>query len=284
MRRLHIVLLSLAIGLCAAGTNVWARSGGGHGGGGGRGGGGGFHGGGGGGFHGGSAGGGFRGGSGGGFRGGYRGGGFRGGYGGSGFRGGRGGWGGRGWGGWGYGWGFGLGWGPWAYWPYYDYGYNGWPGYAYYPDYSYYPDDSSNPCYPYGPYDCRISGYGPSAYASDPAPAGQNPPIYSRTGTRPVTRSAYLGDGQWHHFGAQPAPATRAAAPSTAPNSQVAKSLALTTPTWETANGTISALSPLRQHTLFRLHQCRIRRLARPSLLPLRAEARLVMPLFQRER
>ena len=45
MRRLHIVLLSLAIAFCAAGTNAWAQRGGGHGGGGG-----GFHGGGGGGF------------------------------------------------------------------------------------------------------------------------------------------------------------------------------------------------------------------------------------------
>ena len=38
MRRLHIVLLSLAIAFCAAGTNAWAqRGGGGHGGGGGGG-------------------------------------------------------------------------------------------------------------------------------------------------------------------------------------------------------------------------------------------------------
>ena len=111
MRRLHIVLLSLAIAFGAAGTSAWAQRGGG-----GHGGGGGFHGGGGGGFHGGTVeeafaaatvgrlpwwlrrlgvrlrrlgiwt-----------------------------------GWGyGHGWGGWGwgYGLGFGLGWGPWAYWPY----------------------------------------------------------------------------------------------------------------------------------------------------------------------
>ncbi len=215
MRRLHIVLLALAI---AAGTNAWAqRGGGGHGGGGGRGGGGG-------GFHGG----------GGGFRGGYGGGGFRGGY-----RGGHGGWGyGRGYGyrgGWGYGRGFGLGWWPWAYWPGPYYGYYepyGYPYYSYYPSYSY-PYYSSSPCYPYGPYDCRISGYGPTAYAPDPAPAGPNPAAYSQRNSppvassqmtaSPVTRTAYVGDGQWHHFGPQPAPAMRASSPQSAPHSQTSE-------------------------------------------------------------
>jgi hypothetical protein len=38
-----------------------------------------------------------------------------------------------------------------------------------------------------------------------------------------VTQTAYLGDGQWHHFGPQPAPATRAAAPRTAPDSQASE-------------------------------------------------------------
>jgi hypothetical protein len=211
MRRLHIVLLSLAIAFGVAGTNAWAqRGGGGHGGGGG----------------------GFHGGGGGGFRGGYGGGGFRGGYGG--YRGGYGGWGyGRGWGGWGYGFRFGLGWGPWAYWPYAYYGGWGYPYYSSYPYSSYYPDYSSNPCYPYGPYDCRISGYGPTAYAPDPAAAGPNaatysqrsisPSPYSQQSASPVTRTAYLGDGQWHHFGAQPAPAIRATSPQAVPHPQASE-------------------------------------------------------------
>ena len=126
--------------------------------------------------------------------------------------------------------GYGFGWWPWAYWPgaYYGY-YGGWgyPYYSYYPDYSYYPNYSSNPCYPYGPYDCRISGYGPVSYAPSPVSAGQDPAEYSQrysspepypqTSTSPVTRTAYLGDGQWHHFGPQPAPAIRAASAGTVP-------------------------------------------------------------------
>lgn len=189
MRRLHIVLLSLAIALSLAGTNAWAQRGGGHGGGGG-----GFHGGGGGGFHSGSIGG-FRGGYGGGFRGGY------GGYGGRGYGYGYRGW---GWGRWGFGFGFGLGWWPWAYWPYWGYGYYGGWGYPYY---------STNPCYPYGPYDCRISGYGPVASAPDPPPAGPNPATHSQSTYAPVTPNAYVGDGQWHRFGPRPAPATPAPSP-----------------------------------------------------------------------
>jgi hypothetical protein len=82
-----------------------------------------------------------------------------------------------------------------------------------YPYYSYYPDYSSNPCYPYGPYDCRISGYGPVSYAPDPAPAGPNPSTYSRRSISPATPSAYVADGQWHHFGPQPAPAMRVSSP-----------------------------------------------------------------------
>jgi len=204
MRRLHIVLLSLAIAMGVAGTNAWAQRGaGGHGGGG-------SHGGGGGGFRGGYGGGGFRFGSGGGgFRGGY--GGYRGGYGGRGY-----GYGYHGWGGWGYGFGFGYGWGPWAYWPYWDYGYYGGWGYPYY---LYYPNYSSNPCYPYGPYDCRISGYGPVASAPDPAPAGPSAVAHSQASVAPVTPNAYMGDGQWHHFGPQPAPAMGASSPQITPHS-----------------------------------------------------------------
>ncbi len=190
MRRLHIVLLSLVMGLTLAGTNAWAqRGGGGHGGGG-------FHGGGGGGFHGGSMGSGFRGGSvGGGFRGGvggYRGYGYGYGY--------------RGWGGWG--WGYGLGWYPWAYWPYWNYGYYGYP-YAYYGyPYSSYPYD--DPCGAYSSYTCRTIPNAPAQAA--PAP-------HSETYSTPGTLNAYVGDGQWHHFTppAQNAAAPQAPAPS--PNS-----------------------------------------------------------------
>jgi hypothetical protein len=32
-----------------------------------------------------------------------------------------------------------------------------------------------------------------------------------------------LGDGQWHHFGPQPAPAIRASSPQTAPHSQTSE-------------------------------------------------------------
>jgi hypothetical protein len=35
--------------------------------------------------------------------------------------------------------------------------------------------------------------------------------------------SAYVGDGQWHHFGPQPAPAMRAASPRTVPNAQTSE-------------------------------------------------------------
>jgi hypothetical protein len=39
-----------------------------------------------------------------------------------------------------------------------------------------------------------------------------------------VTHSAYVGDGQWHHFGPQPAPAIRAASPQIVPHSQESQS------------------------------------------------------------
>ncbi len=201
MRRLHIALLSLAIGLSMCGTTAFARGGGGHGGGG-HGGGGGFHGGGGGGFHGSAVGGGFRGAAvGGGFRGGY---GYGRGYG-YGFRGY-----GFGYGGWGWGWGLGLGWYPWAYWPYwYGYGYP-YADYGYpYPSYPYYGDD---PCGAYSSYTCRTIPNGPASGAPAPAVAPGAAPRSQMNGG-PGTLNAYVGDGQWHHFTPPAAPAQNAAAP-----------------------------------------------------------------------
>ena len=134
------------------------------------------------------------------------------------------------------GYGYGLGWGPWAYWPYWNYGYYGaWgypysayypsyghdPSYSYYPSYSNGPDYSSDPCYPNGPYDCRISG--PANYAPAPAPAPPRAPVGPKPAAReqaapaPMPQNAYLGDGQWHHFGTQPAPG-RASTPAPHPS------------------------------------------------------------------
>jgi hypothetical protein len=53
-----------------------------------------------------------------------------------------------------------------------------------------------------------------------------NPPsTYSQRSAAPVTSTAYLGDGQWHHFGPQPAPASRDASPQTAPQPQEGESV-----------------------------------------------------------
>jgi hypothetical protein len=49
---------------------------------------------------------------------------------------------------------------------------------------------------------------------------GPNPATHSQRSTSPATRTAYVGDSQWHHFGPQPAPAIRASSPQTAPHSQ----------------------------------------------------------------
>jgi hypothetical protein len=38
-----------------------------------------------------------------------------------------------------------------------------------------------------------------------------------------VTRNAYVGDGQWHHFGPQPAPQIRASSPQTVPHIQASE-------------------------------------------------------------
>jgi hypothetical protein len=46
---------------------------------------------------------------------------------------------------------------------------------------------------------------------------------YSQRSTSPVTRTAYVGDGQWHHFGPQPAPAVRASSPQTVPHPQASE-------------------------------------------------------------
>jgi hypothetical protein len=171
-------------------------------------------------------GGGFRGGSGGRLygRGGY-GGGFRGGYGGRSYgRGGYGGWGyGRGYGDWDDYWGFNFGLG---YWPSYygsdwGYGYYGYPYYPYYsyynPYYSYYPPYyTPNGCYPNGPYDCNVSGYGAAYDPPDPSPSEY---AYSRRSIQPATR-ALDADGQWHRFGSQQAPVVREASSRPAPRSQ----------------------------------------------------------------
>jgi hypothetical protein len=45
------------------------------------------------------------------------------------------------------------------------------------------------------------------------------PATPSQMTTSQVTRTAYLGDGQWHHFGPQPAPTVRASSPQTVPHS-----------------------------------------------------------------
>jgi hypothetical protein len=51
------------------------------------------------------------------------------------------------------------------------------------------------------------------------------PSTYSQTSAAPVTRTAYLGDGQWHHFGPQPAPGSRDASPQTTPHPQESESV-----------------------------------------------------------
>jgi hypothetical protein len=88
--------------------------------------------------------------------------------------------------------GFGFGFGPWAYClePYYDY--YGLYAYPYYPYYL---------CYAYGPYICDPCGYRPYAYDPDPPEKGARRASYSPGGDQPATRSAYVADGQWHHFG-----------------------------------------------------------------------------------
>ena len=110
----------------------------------------------------------------------------------------------------------------------------------YYSDYPY-PDYSTNPCYPYGPYGCTISGSGPEnygpasyapesypteSYAPDPARSGQGSAAYPQMTPPPVATNPYVADGKWHSFSPPPAPAgqahgslRQAAAPSTAPQS-----------------------------------------------------------------
>jgi hypothetical protein len=48
-----------------------------------------------------------------------------------------------------------------------------------------------------------------------PAPAG-----YTQRSGLPETRNPYVGDGQWHRFGPQPAPATPASSPRAVPHVQ----------------------------------------------------------------
>ena len=247
MRRLHIVLLSLAIALLASAPMpgpavavdtavvavevAWR--------------GGGFHGGGGGGFRGG----------GGGFRGGYGGGGFRGGYGG--YRGGYvvGLWPRLGW--LGLGVSASVGWGPWAYWRGVLWLLGGWgyPSYSYYPDYSYSPDYSSNPCYPYGPYDCRISGYRPSCLCAQPRSGWTQSCGISPKEHSPTAPDALRADGQWHYFGQQAAPALRVGFASKRADmrSPVSRPRTSSASRWGRAMASLRAASPVRHCAPVRL-------------------------------
>jgi hypothetical protein len=45
----------------------------------------------------------------------------------------------------------------------------------------------------------------------------------SQVSEAPPTYSAYVGDGQWHRFGPQPAPSIRASSPQNVPHPQASK-------------------------------------------------------------
>ncbi|MGA2328217.1 MAG: hypothetical protein ABSH05_18210 [Bryobacteraceae bacterium] len=82
--------------------------------------------------------------------------------------------------------GYGYGYTPWSYWPGSYWDYYGWYGYPYDP-------------YPYW------YGY-PYVYDPDPPAAGVRVIVHSRrSADPPPATEAFVGDGQWHHFGDRPA-------------------------------------------------------------------------------